>query len=127
MTLNTIRHARVEDLRQVYDIFYEAEVGDAPDPPPRHGIPSFLKHELETGEMYVVERDGQIVAFAALMPRGSIAYLAEFFVRKDDQSSGIGKMLLQHILPRDGRIFCTLSSRDPRALALYIRAGMRPQ
>jgi len=126
MMIDAIRRARVEDLGQVYDIFYEAEVGDDANPP-RRGIPSFLKHELETGEMYVVEKGRQIVAFAVLITRSSITYLAEFFVRKNYQSAGIGKMLLQHILPRDGRICCTLSSRDPRALALYLRAGMRPQ
>lgn len=36
-------------------------------------------------------------------------------------------MLLQATLPQDDLIHCTIGSSDPRALALYMRAGMRPQ
>ena len=36
-------------------------------------------------------------------------------------------MLRRRVLPQDERIYCTFSSTDPRALALYIRMGMRPQ
>jgi len=36
-------------------------------------------------------------------------------------------MLLRRVLPQDERIHCIFSSTDPRALALYIRVGMRPQ
>ncbi len=52
-------------------------------------------------------------------------YLAELFVRSDRHSGGAGKLLLRHVLKgADG--LCTLSSADPRAMALYIPAGMRP-
>ena len=127
MTDVTIRHAREADLPEVYDVFYENEVADDPNPPPPGEIPALLKHELATGEMAVAQRDGRIVAFASLITRGSIAYLAELFVRPGQQSAHLGTRLLHHVLPKDGRICCTLSSRDPRALALYVRAGMRPQ
>ena len=46
-----IRRAGNDDLPQVYDIFYENEVGDDPAPPPRGTIPAELRHELETSEM----------------------------------------------------------------------------
>ena len=42
------------------------------------------------------------------------------------QSGQLGKTLLHSVLPQDGLIHYTVSSSDPRALALYIRAGMRP-
>jgi len=48
-------------------------------------------------------------------------------VRADAQSSGVGRHLLQRLFPRDDRTYCTVSSTDPRAQALYIRAGMRPR
>jgi len=127
MTIGTIRRASVADLPQVYDIFYEAETEGDAHPPPPGAIPSLFQHELETGEMYVVERGNLIIAFASLITRGSIAYLSQLFVRKDYRCAKTGQTLLQHILPRDGRTCCTLSSRDPRALALYVRVGMRPQ
>ncbi len=127
MTDLEIRPATAVDLPGIYDVFYENEVSDESDPPPPGIVPSYLKHELATGEMLVAERDGHIIAFAALIVRSSIAYLAELFVRPAHQSTNIGKTLLHQIVPKGARICCTLSSSDPRALALYVRAGMRPQ
>src|SRR5207245_1952023 len=127
MNALTIRKAHVDDLPRVYNIFYENEVGDDPAPPPRGDVPAELRHELETSDMYVADLNGQVLGFTALTTRGSIAFLSELFVRPSEQSHHIGTALLQHILPRDERILCTLSSADHRALALYIRAGMRPR
>jgi GNAT superfamily N-acetyltransferase len=127
MNTLTIRKAENDDLPQVYDILYENEIGDDPAPPPRGAIPAELRHELETSEMYVADQNGRVLGLTALTTRGSIAYLSELFVRRNEQSHHVGTTLLQHVLPRDKRIRCTMSSTDHRALALYIRAGMRPQ
>ena len=126
LTQVDVRPATEADLTDVYDVFYEHEAGDDPAPPVRGEVPSFLRHELATGQMRVAERDGRIVGFASLITRGAVAFLAELFVRRDEQSAGVGKLLLRDILPADERTRCTLSSADPRALALYVRAGMRP-
>jgi hypothetical protein len=77
--------------------------------------------------MYVAEQDGEILAFASAITRGTIAFLTDLFVRPTHQSTQLGKTLLHAVLPQDDRVRCTVSSSDPRALALYIRAGMRPQ
>jgi GNAT superfamily N-acetyltransferase len=122
-----IRRAGNDDLPQVYDIIYENEVGDDSAPPPRGTIAAELRHELETSEMYVADQNGRVLGFTALTTRGSIAYLSELFVHRSEQSHHVGTTLLQHVLPRDERIRCTMSSTDHRALALYIRAGMRSQ
>jgi GNAT superfamily N-acetyltransferase len=129
----SIRQAVEADLATAYEIYYEHEVLDAPDPPPRGGVPTWLEHELATGEICVAERGGRMVGFAALLPRGEVDYLAELFVRPAERSSGVGTALLRRLMPPPGpgsgsgeRLRCTLSSRDPRALALYVRAGMRP-
>jgi GNAT superfamily N-acetyltransferase len=122
----TIRRAIDAELATIYDIWYAAEVGDDPVPPP-HGSPMLLGHELATADVYVAEIDGQIVGFAATVMRGAVAFLSECFVRAEYQSRGVGRALVRRLLPNDRRIRCTLSSRDPRALALYIRSGMRPQ
>jgi hypothetical protein len=77
--------------------------------------------------MYVAEQDGEILAFAGAITRGTITFLTDLFVRPAQQSSQLGKTLLHTVLPQDDLVRCTAGSSDPRALALYIRAGMRPQ
>jgi GNAT superfamily N-acetyltransferase len=125
--MDTIRHATAVDLAPVADIWYEAAFGDERAPPPLRGVPSLYLHELETRELFVLERDGQVVAFAALINRGPLAFLADLFVTTTHRSAGLGHRLLRDVLPRDGRICCTVSSNDPRALPLYVRSGMRPR
>jgi GNAT superfamily N-acetyltransferase len=122
----TIRTAVAADIPQIYDIWYANEVGDDPDPP-RRGAPTIIEHELATGEIVVAEHAGRLDGFATLIVRGGVAFLADCFVRADAQSAGVGRLLLGRLLPRAGQTCCTLSSRDHRALALYIRAGMHPQ
>src|SRR5262245_64178046 len=122
----TIRTAVAADIPQIYDIWYANEVGDDPNPPPR-GPPAVIAHELATGEIVVAEQEGRLVGFASVIVRGAVAFLAECFVRAEARSGGVGRQLVQELLPRAGLTSCTLSSTDPRALALYIRAGMRPR
>ncbi len=75
----------------------------------------------------MAEQDGDILAFAASITRGSVTFLTDLFVRPDQQSSRLGQALLAHVMPQNNTIHCTFSSNDPRALALYIRSGMQPQ
>jgi GNAT superfamily N-acetyltransferase len=127
----TIRPATPGDLDHVHNIWYRAEVEDFPHPLPKGDVPAIFYHELDTGRMYVAEAAGRILGYTALITRGSVSYLAELYVHDDAQSSGLGYALLTHILPpvrsNGGRLVCTLSSDDPRALALYIRAGLTPR
>jgi hypothetical protein len=83
-------------------------------------------HELTTGHMCVAEDAGRLVGFAALLVRNDVGFLAELFVMPDLQSHGIGRLLLQRALATPATTYCTMSSRDPRALALYARAGLQP-
>jgi hypothetical protein len=48
-------------------------------------------------------------------------------VRPAQPSTQLGATLLRRVLPQDESVHCTFSSTDPRALALYIWVGMRPQ
>lgn len=119
-----LRPATPSDLPRVGEIF--AATQDADSRPPSGSVPSLYHHELAGGELFVAEREGRVVGFAALLTRGSVHFLADLFVDPDEQSSGLGSRLLEHVLPRDRRPRCTLASSDPRALGLYVRAGMRP-
>jgi ribosomal protein S18 acetylase RimI-like enzyme len=121
-----VRPATAADLPALYEIWYASEVGDDPSPPSRGPWP-WLAHELATGELLLAERAGVALGFAATITRGGIAFLSDCFVRADAQSGGVGRRLLQQLLPGESQTYCTVSSHDPRAQALYIRAGMRPR
>ncbi len=125
--MTTVRPAREDDLPLVYEVYYEDQAGEDSDPPPQPAVFPDIRHEFDSGLMLVAERAGRVCGFASLIVRERIAFLASLFVRRDEQSSGAGSLLLGRILPAEGYTLCTDSSSDPRALALYIRAGMIPQ
>ena len=125
--MTIFRPANQAELRPIYEVFYQNEVLDNPRLPLPGDIPPYLSHVLETGTLYVAEKDGKILAFAGAITRGNISFLTDLFVLPSQQSGQLGKTLLHSVLAQDDLIHCTMSSSDPRALALYIRAGMRPQ
>ena len=125
--MEVFRSANEAELRSVYEVFYQNELLDNPHLPLPGDIPPYLSHVLQTGTLYVAEKDGKILAFAGAITRGNISFLTDLFVLPSHQSGQLGKTLLRCVLPQDDLIHCTMSSSDPRALALYIRAGMRPQ
>jgi hypothetical protein len=77
--------------------------------------------------MWVAESGGALVGYAALIVRGGVGFIAELFVRQESRSARIGGALLAKLLEADSPTFCTMSSGDPRALSLYIRAGLQPR
>src|ERR1051326_351442 len=121
-----IRRASAANLLSVGEIWFEAVSGSESEPPPHITVPSLYEYELESKELYVLELNGRVVAFAGLIERGPIAFLADLFVQSAFQSRGFGQRLLRHVLPIDDRICCTVSSDDPRAVPLYTRFGMLP-
>ncbi|WP_405087229.1 GNAT family N-acetyltransferase [Microbispora sp. NBC_01389] len=88
--------------------------------------PDFLDAEREFGTVVVGEVNGTIAGFGATLPRGKITHLGDLFVLPDHQSSGAGRMILSRLLP-SGASMMTFASADLRALALYVRRGMRPR
>lgn len=122
-----LRPATEADLGPIYAVFYQNEVLDNPHPPAPGAVPSYLLHVLQTGRLALAEQDGAVLAYAGAITRGTISFLTDLFVQPAKQSGQLGKTLLQMVLPPDGLTHFTVSSSDPRALALYIRAGMNPQ
>lgn len=120
------RSAQETDLAQMHEVVYLNDTLGVANPPPLDATPSNLLHIFQTGITYVAEQEGHVLAYAAAIIRGEITYLTDLFVRPDSQSSQLGRTLLSYVLPQDGRIHCTMSSTDYRALALYIREGMHP-
>jgi GNAT superfamily N-acetyltransferase len=124
------RAARASDLASMYMVYCLNEVSEAEAEgilaSPPQTVPATLRHVFETGTMYVAEQDGTILAFAGAITRGAVTFLTDLFVRPQTQSAGLGKALLERVLPRQHPLHCTMSSTDPRAQALYIRYGMQP-
>ncbi len=119
-----VRPATTSDLVRVGEIWAANQEPHSWSGSPT--VPSLYYHELATQELFVAERGGMVLGFAAVVTRGSVSFLADLFVDPDCQSGGVGGGLLRYVLPRDDRLCCTLSSDDPRALSLYVRSGLAP-
>lgn len=88
--------------------------------------PDFLDAERVFGAVFVGEVGGTIVGFGGTLRRGAVTHLGDLFVLPEHQSSGVGRAILSRLLPRDTPKV-TFASADTRALALYVRNGMRPR
>ena len=123
----TIRAALEQDLAGIYEVYYLAQVKGEARLAAQPALFADIRHECRSGVAMVAERNGRIEGFAALTVRGEVAYLSSLFVRREGQSKGLGRRLLDAVLPQDGKILATVASADPRALSLYTQAGMRPR
>jgi mycothiol synthase len=90
-------------------------------------------HDLDRGLSRVAERDGAPVGFALVhrWPDG-VAYLAQLAVHPEAAGAGIGGTLLHAVFAAAAaaglaRVQLSVASDNPRAAALYERAGMTPR
>jgi len=85
----------------------------------------YLRHLIRRGGARISVQDGVVVGFGATIDTGRAVHLADLFVRPDRLGHGIGRPLLDAVF--EGAVHrTTFASDDPRALPLYVRAGMRP-
>ena len=120
-----VRPATPADLGAVYAVWYATEVAGMATPPPPRSMPWF-GHLLRIGTLVVAEDDVNVVGFAGAFDHGRCVALSDLFVHPDRQSQGIGRALLDAVVPAD-RPVVTMASADPRAVASYARRGMRPR
>ena len=85
----------------------------------------YLGHLIDHATALVSERAGEILAFGAGVNTGLSRHLADLFVRPELLGQGIGRPLLAAVFG-DAWPRTTFASADPRALPLYVRAGMTP-
>jgi GNAT superfamily N-acetyltransferase len=86
----------------------------------------YLRHLFDHGRSLVSIAAGEVVGFAAALDTGRGWHLADLFVRLDRLGQGIGRPLLDAVLA-GAADRTTFASDDPRALPLYVRAGMTPR
>lgn len=118
-----IRAATPDDVPAIRAIL--AAYGN--DGPVRTGdiVGPYLAHLIARHRTLVSAEPGGIVAFGAVVDTGLVVHLADLFVRPDVVGRGIGRPLLTALFG-DARRRTTFASDDPRALPLYVRAGMTP-
>jgi GNAT superfamily N-acetyltransferase len=85
----------------------------------------YLRHLIARGGARVAVDDGRVVGFGATIDTGRAVHLADLFVRPELVGRGIGRPLLDAVFGEAERR-TTFASDDPRALPIYVRAGMRP-
>lgn len=85
----------------------------------------YMRYLISRGRTCVAEVDGEIVGFGSAADTGRSVHLADLFVHPDHLGRGLGRPLLAAVLDGD-RPRTTFASEDPRALPIYVRAGMTP-
>ena len=89
----------------------------------------YVDHLLDVGRLLVAEVEGVAVGFAGSValdaPTRSFTFITDLFVDPAVQSRGVGRRLMDEVLAGSatGEV-ATFSSSDPRAMPLYVRAGM---
>jgi hypothetical protein len=85
----------------------------------------YVRHLVAHHRAMVTQQDGSVVAFGATVNAGVATHLADLFVLPDRLGEGIGRPLLAALFDGAERR-TTFASDDPRAMPLYVRAGMAP-
>ena len=87
----------------------------------------YLEHLVARARTSVAETDGVVVGFggSVTVGREGLRFVTDLFVDPAHHERGAGRALLADVV-EDAPERMTFSSKDERALALYVRAGMRP-
>lgn len=101
------------------------------------GLRRLHDHTLATDptRFLVAERSGRrgerrVVAFGSAVERGDLWFLSMLFVAPGEQARGLGRALLEQLLPddRDGRVLATCTdSAQPISNGLYTTFGIVPR
>ncbi|MDP9482992.1 MAG: GNAT family N-acetyltransferase [Chloroflexota bacterium] len=133
------RPARSDDLAECGRVWREAlndylvrlnqsEVPDEPGPLGRlHGHTQATDPERFIVATQPAPGGERIVAFGSAVVRGPIWFLSMLFVRPEAQGQGLGRAILERLLPgpdRGGSLATAIDSLQPIAMALYASYGL---
>lgn len=136
------RAARLDDLDACAEIWREAlndflgRLNLPAVPPEVASLTRLHAHVLSTdpGRFLVAVRidpatDGeQLVGFAAATRRDLVWFLSMLFIQPADQGAGIGRALLERVMPADDAVLATATdTAQPISNALYSSFGMVPR
>ena len=85
----------------------------------------YVRHLVAQHRVLLTEEAGDAVAFGAVVDTGRCLMLSDLFVHPDRLGRGLGRPLLAALFGTAERR-ATFASADPRALPVYVRAGMTP-
>jgi GNAT superfamily N-acetyltransferase len=122
----TIRTATEDDIRAM-DLMLRVNDDPPPGEPmyPAGAQDPYLRHLIVRGRTAVAEIGGEVVGFGATVDTGRYTHLADLFVLPAHHGRGHGGRLVAAVFG-DAFPRTTFSSDDPRAMPLYVRAGMIP-
>lgn len=139
----SIRRATEADLPECHRVWREAinaymiPMGAPPLPDDNPGVRRLHAHALATdpGRFLVAEQadqagESRIVAFGSAVERGRLWFLSMLFVEPGEQARGLGRALLERMLPLplEGRILATCTdSAQPISNGLYATLGIVPR
>ena len=88
--------------------------------------------ESDPEDLVLAVEDGAPVAFGCAMRRERFWFLSYLFVLPDAQAKGVGRALLEHLLPPEAErssmdLATVVESRQPVSTMLYSRYGIVPQ
>lgn len=88
----------------------------------------YTAHLRERGTLLVAQVDDRVVGYGATVGIGPASLLADLFVAPAQHGAGVGGTLLNALWPLGPSASArfTFASHDPRAMSLYLRAGLTP-
>ena len=138
----TFRAARLDDLAACAEIWREAlndflgRLNLPAVPPEVASLTRLHAHVLSTDpERFLVAAridpatgEERLVGFVAATRRDLVWFLSMLFIRPADQGAGIGRALLERVMPADDAVVATATdTAQPISNALYSSCGMVPR
>lgn len=114
-----IRQAKKQDIDRIMEIWLETNIQAHDFIDKNYWKNNFdaVKQMIPKAEVYVSEENGEIHGFAGL----SEDYIAGIFVRKNMQSAGFGKRLLDYIKQKKDNLTLHVYEKNERAVRFYER------
>ncbi len=139
----SLRAAREDDLAACGEVWragldeYGARIGRPPMMAAPGSLVPLLSHLRATDpERFLVAVRGEphggerVVAFASALRRSDVWFLAMLFVHPGEQARGLGRRLLEAVLPapaNEARLATCTDAAQPISNALYARYGIVPR
>jgi len=117
-----IRWATPDDVGAIVEVAW-ADESPGGRFQPSDAFRAYYDHLVRIERVAVAEIEAGIAGFGAAVDTGRSRHLADLFVRRERQGAGLGRRLLEAVMG-EAQARTTFASADPRALPIYVRAGM---